>query len=150
MKLIAKNSKARFNFSITDTQEMGLILTGTEIKSLRNGKAQINESYIIHKKGELFLMNSYIEEYEMGNRNNHSPTRPRKLLCHKKDITKLQMAVERQGYSLVPLKLYFKDRWVKLEMGLGKGKSHRDKRSDKATNDAKKQIARALKGSRLR
>jgi len=150
MKIISKNSKARFHFTISDTYEAGIMLTGTEIKSLRNGKVQIGEAYVAHKKDELFLMNSYIEEYEMGNINNHIPTRSRKLLCHKKEIFKMQQAVDRQGFSLVPLKLYFKGRYVKLEIGLGKGKSNRDKRDDKAKNEAKLQIARAIKGARFK
>jgi SsrA-binding protein len=145
---IASNKKARHEYEITDTLEVGILLGGTEVKSLRAGKVSFGEAYVIEKKGELFLMNAYINEYAQGNRFNHTPTQPRKLLAHKREIAKWAVAVERKGFTMVPLRMYFKGRWVKLQIGLGKGKDKRDKRQDKMKQEAKRDVARAMKMAR--
>jgi SsrA-binding protein len=129
LKVVADNRKARFNYFIDETMEAGVALTGTEVKSLRQGKATIAESYADSRDGEIWLINSNIPEYLQANRFNHSPKRPRKLLLHKRQISKLIGAVERQGMTLVPLKIYFNERGrAKLELALARGKKLYDKR----------------------
>lgn len=128
-KIVADNRRARFNYEIGETFEAGIALTGTEVKSLRAGKATIAESYADTKGGELWLVNSNIPEYLQGGRYNHPPKRPRKLLLHKRQINKLIGAVERQGFTVVPLKLYFNARGrAKVEIALARGKKLHDKR----------------------
>src|SRR5882672_10750741 len=128
-KAIAENRKARFNYEIGETYEAGIALTGSEVKSLRAGKATIAESYADARDGEIWLINSNIPEYLQAHRFNHLPKRPRKLLLHQNQINKLAGAVERQGMTIVPLKLYFNARGrAKLEIALGKGKKLHDKR----------------------
>ncbi|MGV6800405.1 MAG: SsrA-binding protein SmpB [bacterium] len=149
-KVIAENRKARHEYTIEDDFEAGIVLTGTEVKALREGKANIAESYASPEAGpngtELWLINSNIQEYSAGNRQNHPPKRPRKLLLHKKQISKLTGAVERKGYTLVPLRLYFNDRgMVKLKLGLGVGKKAHDKRDTKKERDWNRQKQRLLK-----
>src|SRR5690606_20566740 len=123
IKVVAENRKARFNYAIEDTVEAGISLTGTEVKSIRGGKATIAESYADSKDGEIWLINANIPEYLQANRFNHEPRRPRKLLLHKKQINKLAGAVERSGMTLIPLKMYFNERGrAKLLLGLAKGK----------------------------
>jgi len=128
-KLIADNRKARFNYFIEDKIEAGLVLTGSEVKSLREGRCNIGEAYAVEEKGELYLINAHIPHYAPANRLNHEPLRKRKILIKKREMAKLIGLTERAGYTLVPLKLYFNDRGiVKMELGLGKGKRAPDKR----------------------
>jgi SsrA-binding protein len=128
-KVVADNRKARFNYAIGDTFEAGLALTGTEVKSLRQGKATIAESHASGRDGELWLYNANIPEYLQANRFNHAPKRPRKLLLHAREIAKLTAAVDREGMTIVPLKLYFNERGrAKVELALARGKKLHDKR----------------------
>jgi SsrA-binding protein len=138
-KIAADNRKARHNYFIEETVEAGVMLTGTEIKSLRGGHATIGESYAQSKDGEIFLINAYIPEYTEGNRFNHEPRRIRKLLLHKRQIAKLSQAIEREGMTLIPLKVYFNEKGrAKVELGLAKGKKLHDKReTDKARDWAR-------------
>ena len=142
---VALNRKARHNFTITDTFEAGLVLTGTEIKSVRAGKANLSDAYGIVRNGEIFLLNLHISPYERASYNNHEPTRTRKLLLHKREIRRLIGAVERQGLTLVPLELYFKRGVAKVAMALGKGKKLHDKRDAEKQRDADREIARAVR-----
>ena len=129
LKIVADNRKARFNYEIGETFEAGVALTGSEVKSLRAGKATIAESYADARNGEVWLINSNIPEYLQASRFNHTPKRPRKLLLHKRQISKLIGAVERDGYTVVPLKLYFNERGrAKVEIALARGKKLHDKR----------------------
>lgn len=129
IKVVAENRKARFNYAVEDTLEAGLALTGTEVKSIRNGKATIAESYADARDGEIWLVNANIPEYLQANRFNHAPKRPRKLLLHKRQVNKLIGAVEREGMTLIPLKLYFNERGrAKIELALARGKKLHDKR----------------------
>ncbi|OLP58602.1 SsrA-binding protein [Xaviernesmea oryzae] len=145
-KVVAENRKARFNYEIIDTYEAGLVLTGTEVKSLREGKANIAESYATDEDGELWLINAYLPEYLQANRFNHTPRRRRKLLLSKREINKLQGAVNREGMSLIPLKIYFNERGrAKLELALGKGKKLHDKRESEKERDWNRQKSRLLK-----
>jgi SsrA-binding protein len=129
IKVVAENRKARFNYAIEDTIETGIALTGTEVKSIRSGKTTIAESYADSKNGEIWLINANIPEYLQANRFNHEPKRPRKLLLHRKQINKLMGAVDREGMTLIPLKLYFNERGrAKLLLAIAKGKKLHDKR----------------------
>jgi SsrA-binding protein len=129
IKVVAENRKARFNYAVEDTLEVGIVLTGTEVKSIRNGKATIAESYADARDGEIWLVNANIPEYLQANRFNHLPKRPRKLLLHKRQASKLIGAIEREGMTLIPLKLYFNERGrAKLELALARGKKLHDKR----------------------
>ncbi|MCP4355561.1 MAG: SsrA-binding protein SmpB [Proteobacteria bacterium] len=125
---ICRNKKAHFNYSIEDTFEAGIVLQGTEVKAIREGKAIINDSYAVFTKGELFLLNTHISEFTHGNRFNHEPTRSRKLLLHKKELRKLLQRKERENISIIPLKLYWKHGHVKCLIGVGIGKKNVDKR----------------------
>jgi SsrA-binding protein len=146
IKVIAENRKARFNFAVEDTVEAGIALTGTEVKSIRNGKSTIAESYADPKNGEIWLINCNIPEYLQANRFNHEPKRPRKLLLHRKQINKLMGAVERQGMTLVPLKMYFNERGrVKLQLALAKGKQLHDKRASEKDRDWSREKGRLLR-----
>lgn len=128
-KVVAENRKARFNYEIGETYEAGIALTGSEVKSLRSGKATIAESYADARDGELWLVNANIPEYLQAGQFNHAPKRPRKLLLHQREINKLAGAVEREGMTVVPLKLYFNERGrAKVEIALGRGKKLHDKR----------------------
>ena len=144
-KLIAKNPTAYHNYTIEDKIETGIVLSGTEIKSIRSGKVNLKDTYAYIKNGEIFVCGMHISPYEHGNIFNKNPLRDRKLLLHKKEITKLLGLTKQKGYSLVPISLYFKGSLVKLELGIGKGKKLYDKRQDLAKKDAQKQIARTLK-----
>ncbi|MCB1464932.1 MAG: SsrA-binding protein SmpB [Nitratireductor sp.] len=145
-KLIADNRKARFNYEYVDTLEAGLALTGTEVKSLRNGEANIAESYATEEGGELWLINSYIPEYTQANRFNHNPRRRRKLLLHKKEMAKLINAVQREGMTIVPNRLYFNDRGrAKLQIALAKGRKAHDKREVSKERDWKREQGRLLR-----
>ena len=147
IKIIAKNPTAYHNYNIEDTLEAGIVLYGTEIKSIRNGKVNLKDSYAIIKHGELYIMGMHISPYEFGNIFNKNPLRDKKLLVHKKEINKLIGLVKQKGYSLVPIKIYFKGNFMKLELGIGKGKKLYDKRQDIAKKDAQRQIAINLKNS---
>ncbi len=143
---VAENRRARYDYEITDTLEAGIVLTGTEVKSLRQGKAQITESYASPERGELWLINSYIPEYLQANRFNHEEKRPRKLLVKKKDLARLSQDVERAGNTIVPLKLYFNEQGrAKLLIGVGKGKKSYDKRETERNRDWNREKARLLK-----
>jgi len=144
-KIIARNKRARHDYQILDTWEAGIVLTGTEVKSLRDGKANLTDSYGILNDGELFLLNLHISPYEQGNRFNHEPTRTRKLLMHRKEIRKLIGAVERQGLTLVPLDLYFKGGVAKVTLALGKGKKLHDKRADERKREDQRDMARVAR-----
>jgi SsrA-binding protein len=146
LKVAADNRKARFNYAIGEAFEAGIALTGTEIKSLRNGKATIAESYADAKDGEIWLVNSNIPEYLQANRNNHAPKRPRKLLLHKRQIEKLIGAVEREGMTIVPLKIYFNPRGrAKVEIALAKGKKLHDKRESEKKRDWQRERGRLIR-----
>ena len=142
---IARNKRARHDYHITDTWEAGIVLTGSEVKSLRNGKANISDAYGIVKEGEVLLLNLHISPYEQASFFNHEPTRTRKLLLHKKEIKKLIGSVERQGLTLVPLELYFKRGKAKVAIGLGRGKKLYDKRADEKKRDDQRDMQRAVR-----
>ena len=145
-KPIAQNKKARHDYAIEDKYEAGLVLTGTEVKSLREGRASLAESFItIDRRGEMWLEGANIPEYLNGTWNNHAPKRKRKLLLHRLQITKLARGIEAKGYTIVPLSLYFKDSRVKVELGLCKGKKTYDKRDAIAKRDAKREMERAVR-----
>lgn len=144
--LIAENRRARFDYEILDTLEAGIMLTGSEVRSLRNGKAQITESYASPEQGEMWLINSYIPEYVEANRFNHEEKRPRKLLVSRKQRDKLIGEVQKAGLTIVPLKLYFNDRGLaKLLLGVGKGKRTVDKRETQKERDWNRQKSRLMK-----
>lgn len=142
---IAKNRRARHDYHILDTWEAGIVLTGSEVKSLRNGKANISDAYGIVREGEVQLLNLHISPYEQASYFNHEPTRTRKLLLHKREIKKMIGSVERQGLTLVPLELYFKRGKVKVALGLGRGKKLFDKRADEKKRDDERDIERAVR-----
>lgn len=145
-KLIANNKKARHEFFIDEVIETGMVLKGTEVKSIRLGQANIKESYAVINDGEIFIQGMNITPYEMGNRHNPDPMRTRKLLLHRKEIDKLIGLTQKKGYALVPLRLYLNDKGlVKLEVGVGRGKKLHDKRHDLAKKDATRDIQRALR-----
>ena len=147
---MADNRKARFHYTIGDTFEAGIALTGTEVKSLRSGKATIGESYAGEHNGEIFLINCNIPEYLQANRFNHEPKRPRKLLLHKRQVNKLIGAVQREGMTLVPLKLYFNEKGrAKLELALAKGKQLHDKRETEKKRDWGRDKARVMRGDKF-
>ena len=146
-KLIAKNPTAYHNYDIKDKIEAGIILTGTEIKSIRNGKVNIKDTYVSIKNGEVFVYGMHISPYEMGNRFNVDPVRNRKLLLNRREIDKLTGKKKKKAISLVPISIYFKGNKVKLEIGIGKGKKLYDKREDLAKKDAEMKIKRALKNN---
>ncbi|MBW7837466.1 MAG: SsrA-binding protein SmpB [Sphingomonadales bacterium] len=143
---VAENRKARHNYFIDDTVEAGIMLVGTEVKSLRAGQANINEAYADMRDGDIYLVNAHIPEYTHGNRFNHDSRRPRKLLLHRREINKLGAASDRKGYTLVPLSIYFNDRGrAKVELGLARGKAAHDKRETIAKRDWERQKARLVK-----
>lgn len=145
-KVAAVNRRARFDYMIEDVLEAGLMLTGTEVKALREGKANIAESYASPEDGDIWLINANIPEYSAGNRENHEPKRRRKLLLHRREIARLAQAVERKGYTLVPMRLYFNARGIaKLELGLGQGKKTHDKRDTVKDRDWSRQKQRLMR-----
>ncbi len=144
-KLIAKNPTAYHNYNIEDKIEAGIVLSGTEIKSIRNGKVNLKDAYCIIKNGEAFVMGMHISPYEHGNIFNKDPLRTRKLLLNKKEINKLLGLIKQKGYSLVPISLYFKGSFVKVEIGIGKGKKLYDKREEIAKKEANLRIQKVLK-----
>lgn len=141
IKILAKNRKARHEYFIEDTLEAGIVLTGTEVKSIRQGKVNIRESYASIENGEAFIINMHISPYEQGNIQNVDPIRKRKLLLHKREIRRLSEAINQKGFTLIPLSIYLKDSLVKVEIATGKGKKLYDKREDIARKDAKRRIA---------
>lgn len=144
-KLVAQNKKARHDYFIEDTYETGIVLQGTEIKSIRAGRVNLKDSFARVQNGEVFIHNMHISAYEQGNRYNHDPLRTRKLLLHKKEISKLIGLTKEKGYALVPLKLYLKNGFAKILLGVGKGKKKYDKREDLKQKQAKRDIERAFK-----
>jgi SsrA-binding protein len=145
-KLVAENRKARFNYDIEEKLEAGIALLGSEVKSLRTGKANIAESYAASEGGELYLINAHIAEYTQAGRANHEPTRRRKLLVHRREMGRLAGAIKKEGMTLVPLKLYFNARGIaKVELGLGKGKKLRDKRETEKKRDWDRQKGRLMR-----
>ena len=142
---IARNKRARHDYHILETLEAGLVLTGTEVKSLREGRANIADAYGNLRDGEVFLLNLHISPYERGGYSNHEPNRTRKLLLHRKEIRRLIGAVERQGLTLIPLELYFKNGVAKVALALAKGKKLHDKRETERTRDAEREMARAIR-----
>lgn len=144
-KVLAQNKKVGFDYYIEETIEAGIVLSGTEIKSVRNGKVQLKDSFILIRNGEAWISNMHINTYEQGNIFNHDPVRVRKLLLHKRQIQQLNIDVKRDGYTIVPLKMYIKDGYAKVLIGLGKGKKNYDKRADMKKKEAKRDMARAVK-----
>jgi SsrA-binding protein len=147
-KLIADNRRARHDYHLLDRFEAGLVLTGTEVKSLRDGKATLQQAYAEVREGEAWLVGLHVAEYGQGNRENHEPDRARKLLLHRREIDKLYGQVREKGFTLVPTRLYFKDGRVKVELALARGKELHDKRRDIADREAKRQMDRELKSVR--
>ena len=147
IKVIAENRKAFHDYYIDEKFEAGIVLSGTEVKSLRNGKVNLKDSYVSVKEGEMWLIGVNISPYEMGNRFNLDPMRSRKLLMHKKEIIRLYSTVKQDGLTLVPTKCYFKDGKVKFEIGLARGKKDYDKRDTIAEKQAKRDIERAMKNN---
>jgi SsrA-binding protein len=150
VKLVCSNKKARRDYAIDETYEAGLVLVGTEVKALRQGKAHLKDSYARIKNDEVFLVDTHISPYSHGNQFNHEPDRVRKLLMHKREIRKLYGKTKERGYTLVPLKIYFKEGKAKVEIGLGKGKRLYDKREDLKKRAMEREIERSFKGKRIR
>ena len=144
-KTVCLNRKARHDYYIEDTLEAGIALVGTEVKSLRDGRANLKDGYATIKDGEVFLLNCHISPFTQANRFNHDPLRTRKLLLKKREIKKLTGKIKERGYTLVPLKIYFKGKHAKVALGLGKGKRQYDKRAALKEADDKREVARALK-----
>jgi SsrA-binding protein len=145
-RFAAQNRRARFDYHIEDTLEAGLMLTGSEVKVLRQGHASIAESYASEQGGELWLINAHIPEYKSATRFNHEPRRPRKLLVHRKELNRLMGAIKREGVTLVPISIYFNERGIaKLELGLAKGKKKADKRETEKARDWQRDKARIMR-----
>lgn len=142
---VARNRRARHDYHLLETWEAGIVLTGTEVKSLRDGSANISDAYGVVRDGEVYLINLHISPYERGGYANHEPTRTRKLLLHRKEIRKMIGAVERQGLTLVPLEIYFRRGRAKVALALGKGKKLHDKRADERRRDDEREMARAVR-----
>ncbi len=146
MKLIATNRKAQHQYEIFDKFEAGLVLTGTEVKSLRAGRASISDAFVRVEGGEAFVYNMHIPEYSHGGVFNHEPTRVRKLLLHRREIDKIAGAISRKGYTCVPLRLYFKGGWAKLEIALARGKRKIDKRQEIKKREEERRLRRTIGG----
>ena len=144
-KIIAQNKKAWHDYFVDEKYEAGVVLTGTEIKSIRQGRVNLKDSYCEVTGGELFAVGIHISPYEQGNRYNHEPLRDKKLLMHRREIMKLQGLIQQKGYTLVPLSLYFSGGYVKAELGLCRGKKLYDKREDAARRDMRREAERAMK-----
>jgi SsrA-binding protein len=144
-KVVSQNKKAYHDYFIEETYETGIVLQGTEIKSIRMGRVNLKDSYARVHNGEVFLYNMHVSPYEQGNRYNHDPLRTRKLLLHRREINKLIGYTKEEGYALVPLKLYLKNGFAKVLLGLGKGKKKYDKREDLKKKEAKREIERAFR-----
>ena len=145
IKIVAENRRARHDYHIHETFEAGIVLTGTEIKSLRGGRANLTDSYARIENGELFLISAHISPYDQGNRFNHEPRRNRKLLMHKAEILRLLGKTREKGYTLVPLKIYLSHGLAKVELALASGKDLYDKRQSAAEKDAKREVERTLR-----
>ena len=143
--IVTTNRKARHDYHIEDTLEAGMALRGTEVKSLREGKANLQDAFCVVQNGEMLLMNCHINPFAHGGHFNHEATRPRKLLMHRREIEKWQVAAEQKGYAIIPLKLYFKNGRAKIEIGLAKGKKLYDKRADIAERDSKRRLERVMR-----
>ena len=144
IKSVCRNKRAFHDYAILDTLECGIVLTGTEVKSLRSGSASLEDAYAKIEDGEVWLLGSDIPEYAMGNRMNHKPKRPRKLLMHRREIGKFAGKASERGFTLVPLRLYFKHGLAKVELAVARGKQHHDKREDLKKADAQREIRRAM------
>lgn len=147
IKIIATNKKAYHDYFIDETFEAGIVLTGTEVKSVRAGKVNLKESFCRIKDGEAYINNMNISEYAFGNRENHDPTRMRKLLLHHAEIDKLIRLTEQKGLALIPTKLYFKNNYIKLELGVGRGKKLHDKRETLKRKEADREMSKAMKNA---
>ena len=145
MEIIAKNRKAYFQYEILEKIEAGIVLTGTEVKSVRNRDVSINESFAHLNNGEIFVYEMHVGQYKQGNRQNHEPKRVRKLLLHKREIAKIAGKIKQKGYTMIPLSIYFKDGIVKVELALVRGKSKIDKREDIKKRDIDREIQRAMR-----
>jgi SsrA-binding protein len=145
IKLITSNKKAHFEYEILDTYEAGIQLKGTEVKTIRQGRASLNEGYVVEEGGELFVKNMNIPQYDHGNINNHEPMRKRKILLHKKEITKIVKSVKEKGITVIPLKLYFKDSLIKIEIAMCKGKKLYDKRETIKDRENQRSLDREIK-----
>ncbi|MCY4001472.1 MAG: SsrA-binding protein SmpB [Bacteroidetes bacterium] len=143
--VLVSNRRARRNYHILDTMEAGMVLLGTEVKSIRDGRASLSEAWCKIEHQEIFLVDAHISHYSHGNLNNHDPLRPRKLLLHRKEISRLQKAVEQKGNTLIPLKLYVSHGKIKVEIGIARGKKLFDKRADITERDTKRQLERSMK-----
>ncbi len=148
IKVITTNRRARHEYTIEDVLEAGMVLTGTEIKSIRAGHVSIQEAYVIHRDGEMWVLNMHIAQYDPAHRANHDPLRPRKLLMHRHEIDRWSAAAQQKGYTIIPLRLYLRRGRAKLEIGLAKGKKLYDKRQAIAERETKRRIRRALKERR--
>ena len=148
IKLVSDNRKARHNFEILEVIEAGLALTGTEVKSLRQGKANLQESFARIEDNEIWLYRCHISPYDFGNRFNHDPIRKRRLLLHRRQIDKLKAQTQEKGLTLVPLKLYFKGNWVKIDLALARGKQLHDKRESISKRENQRNLERLIKGKR--
>ena len=144
VKTVATNRKARHDYHIEDTYEAGLVLTGTEIKSIRAGRVNLRDSYATLKEGELWLMNTHIAPYDQGSYTNHEPRRPRKLLMHRREINRIAGRIQEKGFTLVPLRLYLKNNLAKVELGLARGKKQYDKRATLREKETRREIDRAV------
>jgi SsrA-binding protein len=149
MKIVCQNRKAYHDYTIEETIEAGMQLLGTEVKSLRQGKANLKDSYVIIKDSEVFLLNCHISPYSHGNIMNHDPLRTRKLLLHRKEIERLKGKTQQKGYTLIPLKLYFKGPFAKVEVGFAKGKRKYEKRDAIKEREARRAIERVMKSKKL-
>lgn len=145
-KMICMNRRARFDYDISETLEAGLVLQGTEVKSLRDGRASLKDAYAELLNGEMFLLHAHIDQYEQGNRANHDPERPRKLLMHRREIHRLASKAQEKGLTLIPTRMYFSKGKAKVELGLAKGKKLHDKRQDIKRRSAQRDIERAMRG----
>lgn len=149
-KSVATNRRARFDYQIEDAWEAGLALTGSEVKSLREGNVNLSDAYAQPKGNELYLVNCRIGEYKQAAHFGHAPLRDRKLLLHRAELDRIKGKVEQRGYTLVPLRIYFKEGWAKVELGLGKGRAHEDRRDAIAERETRREMDRALARSRRR
>ena len=148
IKIISKNKKAYFNYEIVETYEAGIVLQGSEVKAIREGRVNIKDSYVIISQGEAFLLNTHINPYKFSTYDRPDPTRKRKLLLHRREIDKLAGKIQTKGFSLIPLKIYFKNGKIKVEIGLGKGKKRYDKRSVIKDRDIRREMEREIKENR--
>jgi SsrA-binding protein len=149
-KVVATNRRARFDYQIEDAWEAGLVLTGSEVKSLREGNVNLSDAYAMPRGQELFLVNCRIGEYKQAAHFGHAPLRDRKLLMQRGEIERIRGKVEQRGYTLVPLRLYFKEGWAKVELGLAKGRAHEDRREAIAERESRREMDRALARARRR